>query len=246
MKFKTIACAFAAALLIVLPTHHVLAQEASGPVKALIRFPSIHNQTIVFEAGGAVWKVGEQGGVAVRLTADSGYDSHPLVSPNGKWVAFTGWFRGNTDVYVVSIDGGPVKQLTWRSINGRGRDGIVTAPDNVVVGWTPDSRDVVFLSKRASFNPQIERAFKVPITGGLPEMMPMPWTGPLTFNGSGTVVAYNKLSRILRPFHRKHYFGGQAGQIYTYDLATGASQQLTHWKGEDTFPMWVGNKLYFA
>ena len=246
MTLKTVACALGAALSLILPSPKALAQVTSGPVNALIRYPSIHNQTVVFEAGGAVWKVGEQGGVAVRLTSDSGYDSHPLLSPNGKWVAFTGWFRGNTDVYVVSIDGGPVKQLTWRSINAPSKEGIRTAPDNIVIGWTPNSHNVVFLSRRASFNPQIERAFEVPITGGLPTAMPMPWTGPLSFNESGTVVAYNKLSRILRPFHRKHYYGGQANDIYTYNLATGASTQLTHWKGEDTFPMWVGNKLYFA
>ncbi|WP_276967528.1 S41 family peptidase, partial [Metallibacterium scheffleri] len=223
-----------------------LAQPAPGPVQALIRFPSIHDSTVVFEAGGAVWKVGVQGGEATRLTSDSGYDSHPLLSPNGKWVAFTGWYRGNTDVYVVSIDGGPVKQLTWRSVNAGFHGKIMTAPDNIVVGWTPNSQDVVFLSRRESFNPQIERAFEVPISGGLPVALPMPWTGPLSFNATGTVVAYNKLSRMLRAFHRKHYYGGQADNIYTYDLATGASAQLTHWKGEDTYPMWDGNTLFFA
>ncbi len=244
--FRTLACALGAALFFLLISHYAGAQEAPGPVQALIRYPSIHGDTVVFEAGGSVWKVGVQGGEAVRLTTDSGYDSHPLVSPDGKWVAFTGWYRGNTDVYVVSIDGGPVKQVTWRSINKPINGKIRIAPDNIVVGWTPDSRDVVFLSRRDSFNPQIERAFEVPVTGGLPTELPMPWTGPLSFNGSATVVAYNKLSRVLREFHRKHYYGGQANNIYTYDVATGASAQLTHWKGEDTFPMWVGNKLFFA
>ena len=255
MTFKTFAGALGTALSFFLLWHNALAQGPpgpvqaqgpSGPVQALIRYPSIHGDTVVFEAGGAVWKVGMRGGEAVRLTADSGYDSHPVVSPDGKWVAFTGWYQGNTDVYLVSMDGGPVKQLTWRSINKPSNGQMTITPDNIVVGWTPDGRDVVFLSRRRSFNPQIERAFEVPVTGGLPTALPMPWTGPLAFNSSGTVVAYNKYARILREFHRKHYYGGQANNIYTYDLATGASAQLTHWKGEDTFPMWVGGKLFFA
>lgn len=246
MTKNTLACAIGAAFLLALQAPAALAQSATGPVQALIRFPSIHDNTVVFEAGGAVWKVGVQGGEATRLTSDSGYDSHPLISPDGKWVAFTGWYRGNTDVYVVSVNGGPVKQLTWRSVNSGGHGKVKTAPDNIVVGWTPNSKDVVFLSHRESFNPQIERAFEVPISGGLPVALPMPWTGPLSFNASGTVVAYNKLSRVLRAFHRKHYYGGQAGNIYTYDLASGSSTQLTHWKGEDTYPMWDGNTLYFA
>ena len=246
MTFRTLAGALGAALCLFLLPHDAHAQAAPGPVQALIRYPSIHGDTVVFEAGGSVWKVPVQGGEAVRLTADSGHDSHPMVSPDGKWVAFTGWYRGNTDVYVVSIDGGPVKQLTWRSVNAPMNGRIATMPDNIVVGWTPDSRDVVFLSRRESFNPQIERAFEVPVSGGLPSVLPMPWTGALSFNGGGTAVAYNKLSRILRPFHRKHYFGGQADNIFTYHLKSGQSTQLTHWKGEDTFPMWVGDTLYFA
>ena len=246
MKLKALAGALGAVLSLALLPHDAVAQAVSGPVQALIRYPSIHGNTVVFEAGGAVWKDSVSGGEAVRLTSDSGYDSHPLISPDGRWVAFTGWYRGNTDVYVVSTDGGPVKRLTWRSVNLPHKGAVITAPDNIVVGWTPDSRDVIFLSRRESFNPQIERAFEVPITGGLPSPLPMPWTGPLALNGSGTVVAYDKLSRVLRAFHRKDYYGGQAANIFTYDLATGASTQVTHWKGEDTFPMWVGDTVYFA
>ena len=246
MKLRTLAVALCAVCSFALASHEARAQI--GPIQALIRFPSIHGDTVVFEAGGSVWKVGVHGGEAVRLTASSGYDSHPLISPNGRWVAFTGWYRGNTDVYVVSIDGGPVKQLTWRSINQPMNGGIGTVTDNIVAGWTPNSRDIIFLSRRESFNPQIERAFEVPITGGLPVALPMPWTGPLSLNPSGTVVAYDKLSRVLllRSFRRKHYYGGMAEDIFTYDLATGASRRLTHWKGSDVFPMWVGNTLYFA
>jgi tricorn protease len=246
MTFKALAGALGAALSILLPPHAASAEPLPGPVQALIRYPSIHGDTVVFAAGGQVWKVPVQGGEAVRLTADSGYDSHPLISPDGRWVAFTGWYRGNTDVYRVSIDGGPVTQLTWRSMNQPLKGRIGTVPDNIVVGWTPDSGEVIFLSRRDSFNPQIERAFEVPVAGGLPVALPMPWTGPLTLNASATVVAYNKLSRVLRVFHRKDYYGGQAARIFTYDLATGQSAQLTHWKGESLFPMWVGNTLYFA
>ena len=222
------------------------AAPASGPIQALIRYPTIHGSTVVFEAGGALWKVGTQGGEATRLTSDSGYDSHPVFSPDGEWIAFTGWYRGNTDVYVIAAAGGPVRQLTWRSVNAAMGGKILTAPDNVVLGWTPDSKDVVFLSRRDSFNPQIERAFEVPVTGGLPVALPMPWTGPLAFNASGSAVVYNKLAHMLRPFHRKDYYGGQADNLFSYDLASGASTQLTHWKGEDTYPMWDGDTLFFA
>jgi len=220
--------------------------SASGPIRALTRYPTIHGNTVVFEAGGNLWKVGTSGGVAQRLTSDSGYDSHPAFSPDGKWIAFTGWYQGNTDVYVVPAAGGPVRRLTYHSMNNKGHGKLAPSPDNVVIGWTPDGKDVVFLSRRHSWNPQMFQAYKVPLGGGLPRAIDLPWTGPLSFDASGDEVAYNQLFRNGREFHRKQYYGGQAQNIWIYDFKKHASRQITHWKGSDTYPMWRGKTLYFA
>jgi tricorn protease len=219
----------------------------SGPIKALIRYPTMHGDTVVFEAGGNLWKTSLSGGTATRLTSDSGFDMAPHFSPNGRWIAFTGWYQGNTDVYLIPSAGGPVKRLTYHSINAKiGKDKLRPMQDNTVVGWTPDSKKVVFLSRRDSFNPQVMHAYTVAVGGGLPKQLPLPWTGPLSFNANGHEVAYNKLSRVYRPFHRKHYFGGQAQDIWTYDFNTGKSRQITHWKGADVWPMWHGDSIYFT
>lgn len=218
----------------------------AGPIKALIRYPTLHGDTIVFEAGGNLWRTTSAGGTAAQLTSDSGFDMLPHFSPNGRWVAFTGWYQGNTDVYLIPAAGGPVKRLTYHSINAKmGKDKIRPVPDNLVVGWTPDGKNVVFLSRRDSFNPQVMHAYKIPVDGGLPEQLPLPWTGPLSFNANGHEVAYNKLNRVFRPFHRKHYYGGQAQDIWTYDFDTGKTRQITHWKGADVWPMWHGDTIYF-
>ena len=219
---------------------------ADGPVRVLIRYPTLHGSTVVFEAGGNLWKINWHGGVATQLTSDSGFDFSPHFSADGRWVAFTGWYQGNTDVYVIPAAGGPVRRLTFHSINVKMAGKLKPGLDNIVIGWTPNDKDVVFLSRRNSFNPQIMHAYEVPVTGGLPTRIPLPWTGPLSFNASGTTVAYNKLARVFRPFHRKHYYGGQAQDIWTYDFKTGVSHQITHWKGADVWPMWDGNMLYFT
>ena len=222
------------------------ASTLPGPVTALARYPTVHGNTVVFEAGGSLWSVALSGGVASRLTDDSGFDSNAVLSPNGKMLAFTGAYRGSTNVYVMSSSGGPVRELTWRSMNYPTKKGAATGTDNIVVGWTPDSKNVVFLSRRFSFNYQIMRAFEVPATGGLPVPLPMPWSGPLSFNRAGTQIIYNKLARPLRDFRRKDYKGGQADKLFTYDLKTGKSRLITHWKGENAWPMWVKNTVYFA
>ncbi|MGH8113787.1 MAG: S41 family peptidase [Rhodanobacteraceae bacterium] len=219
---------------------------ADGSIKTLIRYPTMHGNDVVFEAGGNLWNTTLAGGTATQLTSDSGFDMAPHFSPDGRWIAFTGWYEGNTDVYVIPAAGGSVKRLTYHSINEKvGKDKLQPVPDNIVMGWTPDSKSVVFLSRRNSFNPQVMHAWSVPVDGGLPTRLPLAWTGPLSFSANGQEVAYNKLDRVLRPYHRKHYFGGQAQDIWIYNFKTAKIRQITHWKGADVWPMWHGDSIYF-
>ncbi len=208
-----------------------LCLPAAGALRALIRFPTIHNQTIVFEAAGNLWQVRLQGGTAIRLTADTGYDSHPLFSPNGRWIAFTGEYAGSADVYRIPAGGGYARRLTDRP--------------GLVVGWTPGSRKVIFLSRRDSTSPEYFKAFTVPVTGGLARPFPLPWSGPLALSPHGRRVAYNKLYRN-QSFHRKHYRGGWAQKIWIYHLRSGKIHAITRWPGTSTFPMWGHHHIYYA
>ncbi|MGB7756793.1 MAG: LpqB family beta-propeller domain-containing protein [Salinisphaera sp.] len=231
------------------PVNASSADKNSGDTAApsLMRYPTVHGDTVVFEAGGNLWKTSTRGGTATQLTNDPGFDEDAHFSPDGKWVAFTGWYQGNTDVYIVPASGGRVRRLTYHSINNPGDGGkLKPVEDNRVLGWTPDGEHVVFLSRRDSFNPQVMHAYTVPVTGGLPKKLPIPWTGPLSFGDNDHTVAYNKLARVYRPFHRKHYYGGQAQDIWTFDFKNGKSHRITHWKGADVWPMWSGDTIYFS
>lgn len=212
------------------------------PDNVLIRYPTVHGRTIVFEAGGNLWSVGLQGGTARRLTADPGYDSNPRFSPNGRWIAFTGWYAGNSDVYVMPAQGGYARRLTDRSYNLGPH---AAARDNIVVGWTPNGRNVIFLSRRGSFSPEFWRAYEVPLHGGPARALPLPWTGLLSLSPHGQRVAYNKLLRT-QSFHRKDYWGGWAQKIWIYNFRTRRIRTVTTWKGTSTFPMWAGGRIFFA
>ncbi|WP_201767617.1 DPP IV N-terminal domain-containing protein [Sediminibacterium sp. C3] len=72
-------------------------------------------QTVVFSFEGDLWKASVQDGQATRLTAMQGYETAPRISPDGKWLAFTGEQMGNADVYIMPLSGGDVKQLTFHS-----------------------------------------------------------------------------------------------------------------------------------
>ena len=214
-----------------------------APQRALIRFPTLHGDSIVFEAGGNLWKVGIGGGTATRLTADPGYDQMPRFSPDGKWIAFTGEYSGQTDVYVMPADGGEVKRLTYRS-DVTPHAPMRWGPNNMVVTWTPDSKHIIYLSRHDVFNSWFGRYFEVSVDGGLPTEVPLPKGGMMTYNADGTKIAYNRIFRNFRTW--KHYYGGLAQDVWTYDFKTRQSQRITHWKGSDIDPMWYGDTIYYA
>ena len=67
----------------------------------LIRYPDVSDTEIVFSYGGDLWLVSKQGGIARHLTSPSGEEINPKFSPDGKSIAFSGNYDGNTDIYTI-------------------------------------------------------------------------------------------------------------------------------------------------
>ena len=134
----------------------------------LLRFPDIHQDKIAFMYGGDLWLASSAGGMARRITTHPGRELFPKFSPDGKWIAFTGEYDGNFNVYVMSAEGGQPRQLTFyqgAAQSLRERMGV----HNQVVTWTPDSSRIVFLSVRDTTNGWTKRLFSVSLEGGIPE-----------------------------------------------------------------------------
>jgi tricorn protease len=208
----------------------------------LMRFPDIYNDTVAFSYGGDLWLVSSAGGTARRITTDPGLELFPKFSPDGKWIAFTGQYDGNFNVYVIPSEGGQPKQLTFLPDIGDVPERM--GPNNEVVAWTPDSKRIVFLSRRNTFSTWFGRLFTVSLDGGLPEQLPIDKGGLLSFSADGTKMAYNRIFRNFRA--RKRYKGGMAQDIWIYDFKVNRIQQVTHYPGTDTFPMWRGDTLYWV
>jgi tricorn protease len=218
------------------------ATPAPGPSTTLMRFPTLHGGQIVFEAHGSLWEVARGGGLARRLTSDAGRDWMPRFSPDGHWIAFTGERAGTTDVYVMPAGGGSARRLTYWS------DVMTDAPlrwgpNNLVVTWTPDSRQIVFLSRRKAWNLWDSQLYEVGLDGGLPRRLPLDRGGLLSFSSDGRRIVYNRIFTNFRNW--KRYDGGLAQDVYLYDFPTQRLQRLTDWKGTDTAPMWYHDTIYF-
>jgi tricorn protease len=198
---------------------------------ALLRYPDIHDNLVVFVYGEDIWSVPVTGGIATRLTINEGEEIYPKISPDGSMIAFTGEYDGNPDVYVMNIYGGDITRVTYHP-----------ASDNVV-GWDATKNKILFRSRRNSFN-RFDKLFLIsPDGSGLEELI-LHEAALGSFSPDGQKIAYNRLSRESATW--KRYQGGEAQNIYLFDFQKMVDKEIIQSKFTDRYPMWIGDKIYFS
>jgi len=207
------------------------ALSSSSDRGGLLRFPDLFGDAVVFSHAEDLWKAPVDGGVALRLTIHDGQERFPKFSPDGRWIAFTGDYDGNTDVYVMSTDGGDIRRVTYHP----GAD--------TVIDWHPQSGRILFRSSRDSFS-RFEQLFLIEPDGTGVERLILHEAAAGSFSPDGTKIAYNRVSREHRTW--KRYKGGLAQDIYVFDFSTQRDRRLTDFPGTDRAPMWSGARIYFA
>jgi len=212
------------------------AQEAR-----LLRFPSTNGNDVVFSYAGDLYKVSINGGTAQRLTSHVGYEMFPKFSPDGKTIAFTGQYDGNTEVYTVLASGGEPLRITYTATNNRDDIGDRMGPNNIVTGWSPDGGKIVYRSRIG--DGFVGRLYLVGKDGGLSDPLPLPEGGFNSFSPDGKKLAYNRVMREFRTW--KYYKGGMADDIWIYDAAAKSVQNITNNDAQDIMPMWIGDDIYF-
>ena len=225
-----------------------LAAAPDAQSTRLLRSPSVSATQIAFAYANNIWVVERAGGNARRITSFQGQTSNPHFSPDGKWIAFSGDYAGNTDVYVVPAEGGEPKRLTWHP----GAD--------QVQGWTPDGKAIVFASARATWAPSgAPRFWTVPFTSAAPGQAPSTGSGqvaggveepmalPRAYQGKispdGGRVAYRMNNSWDE--ERRNYRGGQNRPIWIVDLKTYDLVTPPWTDSKDMDPCWVGDTVYF-
>ena len=210
----------------------------------LLRFPTTNGDQIVFCYAGELYTVGKNGGMARRLTSGPGYTSFPHFSPDGKQLAFTSQYDGNTEVYVMPGEGGEPKRLTTTATLSRDDISDRMGPNNIVMGWENTNPLVVFRSRRTSFDAFIGDLETVGLDAELPKQLPVPRGGFCSFSPDDSKMAYNRVFREFRTW--KHYRGGMADDVWIFDFKTQQVENLTNNPAQDICPMWgPNNKIYF-
>lgn len=230
---------FAAAAIIFLSCGFLKAQNEAR----LMRFPAIYEDKIVFSYAGDLYLVSSNGGMARKITSDVGYEMFARFSPDGKNIAFTGQYDGNTEVFLIPSEGGVPRRLTYTATLGRDDVSDRMGPNNIVMAWTPDGKSITYRSRKQSFNDFRGQLFNVSIDGGLSQEIPLVNGGFCSYSPDGKKMAFNRVFREFRTW--KYYQGGMADDIWIYDFATKQVEDITNDPHQDIIPMWAGNEIYF-
>jgi tricorn protease len=197
----------------------------------LLRHPAVSRAQIVFNYGGNLWIARRDGGEAQRLTSGIGTEDDPAFSPDGSLVAFTGEYDGNQDVFVIPATGGVPKRLTYHP----GAD--------IVVGWTPDGKNILFLSSRASFYGFNPKLFSVPPGGGFSQEYPLPIVAAASMSPDASHLAY--VPHLQWQAAWKRYRGGQTTPIWIADLKDSRIEKVPRENSNDSHPVWLGDTVFF-
>lgn len=209
----------------------------------LLRFPAVHGDQVVFTYAGDLYTVSANGGTARKITSDIGFEMFAKFSPDGKQIAFTGQYDGNTEVYLMPAEGGEPKRITYTATLNRDDVADRMGPNNIVMAWHPNGKEVIYRSRRYSFNSFQGELFSAPVTGDLSKELPFSVAGWCSYSEDGSLLAYNRVFREFRTW--KYYRGGMADDVWIYNTKTGTSENITNNEAQDIMPMIHGRKVYF-
>ena len=215
---------FSIVLIMAFPT---FAQIDAG----LFRYPDVSASQIVFTYANDIWMVPKEGGTAIKLSSPPGVESFPKFSPDGKTIAFSGNYDGNTDVYTIPVTGGIPTRLTQHGY-----------PDRLVE-WTPDGKRVLFASGREAGRERYNQFFTISSTGGTVQKLPLAYAEFGSYSADGKQIAVTFISQVFRNW--KRYRGGWNADIHLFNFATNKSEKITTTDASDELPMWHNNSIYF-
>ena len=203
--------------------------QTSG--KGFYRHPAIHGDTVVFSAEGDLWTVPVAGGTAQRLTTHPAVENHPVISPDGRTLAFTARYEGPTEVYTMPLTGGVPTRRTYE-----GEASVATA-------WTP-AGELVYATTHFATLPDLQLV-ALDLGRKTRRILPLSQASEGSFDAAGRTLYF------VRPaFHNnvtKRYRGGTARRIWKFAEGAPEAACLTcDFAGESHSPQWWNGRVYFV
>ncbi len=229
LRKSVLAVSFAALL--------VIGLRAAGPVHTpvrLARHPDYHAGKVAFSYLGDIWIANEDGTNVQRLTDNLAREDFPRFSPDGRSIAFSSNRYGNYDVFTIPSTGGAPHRLTYHS------------GDDQVVGWTRDSRSVLFRANHGEgVFPSVATMYQVSVEGGPEKPLPLDWGYWGSYSPDGKQFVFNRHPAV---WSRQHYRGSYAADLWIADLSRNTYTKLLGEERYDRYwPMWgFDGQIYFV
>ncbi|MBX9398831.1 PDZ domain-containing protein [Streptomyces sp. TRM72054] len=196
-----------------------------------LRLPHLSGDLLCFVAEDDLWLAPLDGpGRAWRLTVDRTKVGHPRFSPDGRRIAYTSWRSLDPEVYLVPVEGGTGRRLSyWGS------------SDTQVCGWTPDG-DILAVASHGEPFSHYTWAYKIS-TDGDPGRK-LPWGPVADIQVADIEDGHRTLLLTGTPPHEpaswKRYRGGATGRLWLH-----GKRLLADLDGHLHSPMFVGGRIAF-
>ena len=197
---------------------------------------------IAFVSGGDIWTVPSTGGSSSLLVSNSANESRPLYSPDGRQLAFISTRTGNGDIYLLTLDSGDLKRLTF--------DDALDQLD----GWSRDGRWIYFSSTSRDVG-GLNDIFRVSTAGGTPMQVSADrYTNEFFAAPSpdGSTVAFSARGIPSAQWWRKGHSHIDESEIWllrSFDSGAGTYERVTEpGVAKEMWPMWSsdGRSLFFV
>jgi len=134
----------------------------------------------------------------------------------------------------VPTEGGQPRRLTWHP-----------AAD-VVTGWSPDSKRVLFISNREVANSRSGQVYEVALAGGYEKKIMKAVAVEAAWSADGKRLAYRPyiMAYAFVSGWRQHR-GGDTPPIWIIDPASAKLEKIPHVNASDSDPMWIGDDVAF-
>jgi tricorn protease len=209
-----------------------LAQAAEPTL--MLRQPAVSKEHLAFVYAGDLWLADRNGTNARRLTSHAASEFAPRFAPDGKSIAFSASYDGNTDVYVIGLDGGAPKRLTWHPSS------------DIVSGWSADGKRVLFASPREVLNNRSNQLYEVSVDGGYEKQVMKAVAFEGSWSADGKQLAYRPYNAAYAGASGwRQSRGGTTPPVWIMDMASQKWQQIPHVNASDSAPVWAGGEVVF-
>jgi tricorn protease len=211
----------------------LVAQQLSAS-PGYYRYPSLYENTAVFTAEGDLWKmqIGDQ--YAQRLTTHIAEERESAISADGQWIAFVASYDGASEVYVMPMQGGMAKRVSFENVGTK------------VHGWTTDGKILYSYNGRVGPAGNWTLRLVEPVTL-LTTTIPLADAVQGNISTTGDMLYFSQFGLQVSTDNAKAYKGGAKGELWKYALGSKqeATQLTRKHKGSAHSPMVSAKRLYF-